>query len=366
MAGGISCVPISWAEPTEHRRADAADSSDTFELTRKIRDYILKTSGEGSEADFKAYEGWMTKAAVPQKFAMVPIPAGEYFMGSPDTEDKRKADEGPQVKVKIDAFWMGATEVTWDLFKPFMLTPQARWKDGTKKAFSREEPAVDAIASPTVPYIDMTFGMGDSGFPAISMTSHAANKFCQWISAQTGHFYRLPTEAEWEYAARAGTTTRWSFGDEESKLGEYAWYYKNSEANTHPVGTKKPNPWGLYDMHGNVTEWVQDQYSAEFYNALTTGSKEIPVSNPFNKLVREYPQVVRGGNWDDDPEGLRSACRRGSTTMWKGQDTDIPKSRWFHTNGIFLGMRMVRPLKVPSLEAMHQAWNVEFLPPKQR
>ncbi|MDB6135320.1 MAG: hypothetical protein JWM59_3563 [Verrucomicrobiales bacterium] len=340
------------------------NSPDTIELTRKIRDFIVKTSGGAAETDFKPYQGVTTKGRVPKKFDMVPIPAGEFLMGSPDTEAKRHADEGPRAKVKIDAFWMGATEVTWDLYMPFMSTPPPRYKDGSKKDPPPDELPVDAISSPTAPYTDMTFGMGESGYPAICMTEHAASKFCQWLSAQTGQFYRLPTEAEWEYGARAGTTTTWSFGDDISKMEEYAWFFDNSDATSHPVATKKPNPWGLYDMHGNVVEWVLDQYSADFYRTLAGQPPDTAVSNPFNRPVTQYPRVVRGGSWDDDTPALRSACRRGSRDVWKDIDPQLPKSRWFHTGAQFLGMRIVRPLKIPSLQEMHDAWNLGVIEEK--
>ena len=110
----------------------------------------------------------------------------------------------------------------------------------------------------------MSFGMGKENFPAISMTHYAAVKYCKWLTAKTGHFYRLATEAEWEYACRAGSNTRYSFGDDESKLGDYAWYYGNSDSKYQQVGKKKPNPWGLYDMHGNVAEWVLDAYVTDY------------------------------------------------------------------------------------------------------
>ena len=356
LSVGVCTCPRDTAA-AERPKGINPNSPDTIELTRKIRDHIVETSGGDTGADFQAYEGWMTKLAVPRRFAMVPIPAGEFLMGSPATEAKRHPDEGPQVKVKLDAFWMGATEVTWDLYKPFMDTAVMRWKDGSKKEPVPDEKPVDAISRPTAPYTDMTFGMGESGYPAICMTEHAANKFCQWLSAQTGHFYRLPTEAEWEYAARAGTTTAYSFGDDVSKLGEYAWHWENSDATTHPVGKKLPNPWGLYDMHGNVVEWVLDQYRPDFYAALTAQSHGGTVANPFNQPVTPYPRVVRGGSWDDDADQLRSACRRGSKDVWKVMDPQLPKSRWFHTGAQWLGFRVVRPLKVPSLEEMHDAWN---------
>lgn len=350
---GIVLVPKAKTE-------DRAPSPDTIELTAKIREIIVAKSGEGSDPDFKPYTGTMTKAPNPKNFAMVPIPGGEFLMGSPEGEADRKPDEGPQVKVKIEPFWMGATEVPWDLYMPFMVTSDARWKDGSKKSPGKDDKPVDAVSSPTPPYTDMTFGMGQDGYPAISMTEHSANKFCEWLSAQTGQFYRLPTEAEWEYAARAGTTTTWSFGDDASKIGDYAWYFENSDGKTQPVGKKKPNPWGLYDMYGNAVEWTLDQYSPDFYASLKTQADANGgfVSNPYNKPVTLYPRVVRGGSWDDDAKELRSATRRGSRDTWKAIDPQLPKSLWYHTSAQFLGMRLVRPLKLPSVEEMHAAWNL--------
>ena len=189
----------------------------------------------------------------------------------------------------------------------------------------------------------MSFGMGKDGYPAISMTQHAANTYCKWLSAKIGQFYRLPTEAEWEYAARAGTKTPYSFGDDPKKLGEYAWYAENSDFKYQKVGTKKPNPWGLHDMHGNVIEWCLDQYEAEGYKQFVAATAE----NPWIKATKPYPHVARGGSWDDDPPALRSAARRGSSAAWKQQDPQLPKSIWYHTDAQFLGFRIIRPLKLP-------------------
>ena len=346
---GVVLVPKTKTE-------DRPPSPDTIELTGKIRELIVAGSKEASADQLKGYQETVKKTG--KEFAMVPIPGGEFLMGSPETEKDRKPDEGPQVKVKIEPFWMGATEVTWDLYMPFMVTPDARWKDGSKKTLNPKDEPVDAISSPTAPYTDMTFGMGQDGYPAISMTEHAANKFCQWLSAQTGHFYRLPTEAEWEYAARAGTTTAWSFGDDASKIGDYAWYFENSDGKTQQVAQKKPNPWGLHDIHGNAAEWTLDQYDPTYYGAMAALVQTGAAPLPWNKPVTLYPRSVRGGTWDDDPKDLRSAARRGSKDTWKVMDPQLPKSIWYHTSAQFLGMRLVRPLRVPSVEEMHDAWNL--------
>jgi formylglycine-generating enzyme required for sulfatase activity len=210
----------------------------------------------------------------------------------------------------------------------------------------------DAVTRPTKPYVEMSFGMGKDGYPAISMTQHAANKYCEWLSAKTGQFYRLPTEAEWEYACRAGTSTAYSFGDNSAKLDEYAWYEKNSDFKYHKVGTKKPNPWELYDMHGNVAEWCLDQYEPN-YNAVGAGDS----ADPLVKATKPYPHVARGGSWDDEADRLRSAARRASDKTWKQQDPQLPKSVWYHTDAQFLGFRIVRPLMVPSAEQMQGYWN---------
>ena len=137
-----------------------------------------------------------------------------------------------------------------------------------------------------------------------------------------------------------------------SKLGQYAWYYDNSNEKYQKVGLKKPNPWGLHDMHGNVMEWTTDKFEANYFTLIQTEA-----SNPFIKPERIYPRSVRGGNWDDDPENCRSAIRRSSAPEWKQQDPQLPKSIWYHTNAPWLGFRIVRPLKVPTIEEMHFYWN---------
>jgi formylglycine-generating enzyme required for sulfatase activity len=248
---------------------------------------------------------------------------------------------------------MGKTEVTWDEFELFMYPHQEKMIRELKKLDPEFNEMTDALARPTSPYVEMSFGMGKNGYPAISMTQHAANKYCEWLSAKTGQFYRLPTEAEWEYACRAGATTAYYWGDDIDEIEDYAWYGMNSDWKYQKVGKKKPNAFGLYDMHGNVAEWVLDGYDAGFYGKNPDG-----LDNPWNEALTEYGRVARGGSWDDDdPLVLRSAVRRVSEPMWKQQDPQLPKSIWYLTDAQFLGFRIVRPLEVPSAEEMEKIWN---------
>jgi formylglycine-generating enzyme required for sulfatase activity len=279
------------------------------------------------------------------KFNVVPIPGGTYKMGSPATEAKRGDDEGPVHEVKVAPFWMGTHEVTWDEYEQFALSLDFKRKEREKidlKKQAAPELAADAVTRPTPPYADETFGFGRRGQPAICMTHHAAMEYCRWLSAKTGKTYRLPTEAEWEWACRAGTTTAYSFGDDPAQLGEYAWYVENGEK-PHPIGKKKPNPWGLYDMHGNVAEWCFDHYAADAYAThAKAGLADRPVVIPDRK---EYPYVARGGSWDDDPEALRSSARKASNPEWSVQDPQRPQSIWWHTDATFVGFRVVRQLE---------------------
>jgi formylglycine-generating enzyme required for sulfatase activity len=318
-------------------------------VVAEIAKRITETSKEKEQSEMKPYTSAILGTEV--SFDMVPIPGGKFKMGSPENEKGRNPDEGPQHDVEISPFWMGAKEVTWNEFQMFMYPEEEKKSRATKNLSADLNKLTDAVTHPTQPYVEMSFGMGTDGFPAISMTQHMANKYCQWLSAKTGHFYRLPTEAEWEYAARAGTTTAYFWGDDVSKMTEYCWYGKNSDFKYQKVGKKKPNPWGLYDILGNVCEWTLDQYDPGFY-------KTSPASNPWNKATKPYPHVARGGSWDDDePEKLRAAARRASSAEWKRQDPQLPKSIWFHTDAQFLGFRVVRPLKVPAPAEMQAYWN---------
>ena len=300
-----------------------AGSADNMALARRIRGTIVPSPAGPMTAYKKTIPG------TDVSYDMVPIPAGEFYMGLPGA--------GPVRTVQVSAFWMNAHEVTWDEYRLFMFANQAG-EAATKDA------QVDAVSRPTRPYVEMSFGMGINGFPAISMTQHAANKYAEWLSAKTGEFYRLPTEAEWEYACRAGSDA------EPVNLGDYAWYADNSNGKYQKVATKKPNAWGLFDMLGNVMEWTLDQYAP--YSA---GSGV--VRDPWVKSTTAYPQVVRGGAWTDRAGLVRCGARVASDASWKQQDPQLPKSIWYHTDAQGLGFRLVRPLKVPDADAMYQYWN---------
>ena len=311
-----------------------------FADERALVENLHKKIAAGEPGQFAAYKTALPGTGV--SFEMLPIPAGEFMMGTPESERGRKKDEGPQHRVRVEAFWMGKYEVTWDEYRLFMFAQQAG-------ETARKDELVDAVSRPTRPYVEMSFGMGINGYPAISMTQHAANKYAEWLSARTGQFYRLPTEAEWEYACRAGTTTAYSFGDNASEAAQYAWYADNSDGKYQKVGAKKPNPWGLYDMHGNVAEWTLDQYAPEY--------NKPDAIEPWTISTKPYPQSVRGGAWTDSAAALRCGARLGSDASWKMQDPQLPKSIWYHTDAQFLGFRLVRPLKIPKAEQMYQYWN---------
>jgi formylglycine-generating enzyme required for sulfatase activity len=246
----------------------------------------LTACADDPRADGKPYDEKIPGTDV--TFNLVPIPGGKFLMGSPETEKKRKADEGPQFTVEVEPFWMAATEVTQAEYNTFL--------DNYSKLGAIKRPQIpkdklaDAVTYPTPMYtldagpIIQRMGEGPK-FPAVIMSQFAARQYTKWLSKKTGHFYRLPTEAEWEYAARAGTTTAYSFGDDVKELGDFATYIDNNDPKKIgdggylAVGSKKPNPWGLYDMHGNVAEWCIDAYAADWYKQFagkTVKARTVP------------------------------------------------------------------------------------------
>lgn len=263
---------------------------------------------------------------------LVTIPSGNFIMGSPENEPDRQADEGPQRKVTLSAFWMSATEITRDVYDIFL-------KDETTSINTD----ADAITRPSAQYVDLTWGMGkEGGYPANSMSQYNALMFCKWLYKKTGIFYRLPTEAEWEYACRAGTNTPYYFGMNATRLNEYAWFAANSSEKYHPVGLKKPNAWGLYDMLGNVLEWTLDHYDENAYTAL--GNTD-PMAPP---TLTKYPKALRGGSFEDAAIDLRSARRYYSDPEWNQRDPQIPRSKWWLTEAKYAGFRIIAPQLQPT------------------
>ena len=273
-------------------------------------------------------------------FEMVAIPGGTFVMGSPAGEPGRSEDEGPAHTVRIAPFWMERTEATWDEYDAFAFA-QSIAGAGRSVAPAPPPTGADAITRPSPPYGDESFGFGKGRQPVINIQHHAAMEYCRWLSMKTGKVYRLPTEAEWEYAARAGSDTAYSFGAEPGKLDAYAWYGQNSGGRPHPVGQKPPNRWGLHDMHGNTAEWTIDQYDPGQYARVPAGALG-PVLLPNE---RRFPHVARGGSWDDPAGRLRSAARRASSEDWSRRDPQSPQSIWWHTNATFVGFRVVRAVE---------------------
>jgi formylglycine-generating enzyme required for sulfatase activity len=301
-------------------------------------------------------------------FEMVQVPAGTFKMGSPESEPGRKPDEGPQVEVEVDPFYIGSHEVTWGEYNKFLQNyHRIAGLDPAKKPAIPAAKLVDAVTYPTPMYeleagpILDRMGRGDK-FPAVIMSQFAARQYCKWLSKKTGRFYRLPTEAEWEYACRAGTTTAYNFGDDPKKIDDYAWDFDNSvkddgDGAYREVAKKKPNAWGLFDMHGNVAEWCVDAYDAKWYQKFA--GKKTKASDMINWPKEQYGRVIRGGGWESEKEDCRSARRIASEPNFNQKDPQLPKSPHWITEGFWIGFRVVSPVKQPAEAEKTKFWDVD-------
>ncbi len=299
---------------------------------------FLFLAAQKDSGTFKVYEQALPNSAM--QFKMVPISGGSFLMGSPAKEKKKDTDETPQRKIIISPFWMAAYEVSRDAFDIF-------YKDET----IAQNSDLDAITRPSSQYIDFSLGMGkEGGYPVNSLSQYAALMYCRWLYDKTGIFYRLPTEAEWEYACRAGSTTTYYFGNDTAQLVKYAWYKKNSNNKFKKAGLKLPNAWGLYDMLGNVSEWTLDHYEEKALEKLPDTCRD-PFTTP---NTARYPKTLRGGSFADYGVQLRSANRIKSEAVWNRRDPQIPKSKWWLTEGSFIGFRIMRPLQQPSAAAIEE------------
>jgi len=307
------------------------------------------------------------------EFEMVPIAAGQFMMGSPGSEKGRKPAEGPQFEVRVEPFWMGKYPVTWAEYRQFMRladlfrgfeTMQPPLRPVTKDRLADAVTAPSNLYDPT-----FTFRKGQKPrLPAVTMSQFAAKQYTKWLSRLRDEFYRLPSEAEWEYACRAGTSTAYFFGDDPAQLEKYAWFFDNSHESPHEVGQKLPNPWGLYDMSGNVGQWVLDAYSADGYKEIAAKSvagQSIPWDRAIRWPTRLFPRVIRGGSWDADAADCRSASRRPSNDdAWRETDPNSPKSPWWFTEpaALSVGFRIIRPLKPVAAADRARYWDADIEP----
>lgn len=272
-------------------------------------------------------------------FRMVAIPGGTFTMGSPADEPLRDADEAAR-EVAVDSFFIAEVEVTWDEYMEFYRQTASEGRSTDTEGSRLKSDEVDAVTGATPPYgkPDQNWGMGQR--PAISMSWHAADTYCRWLSLVTGRSYRLPTEAEWEYACRAGTETPYFFeGDPEqydkrgifggrpdtAVIGRYVVYRGNSPSRTQEPSFVKANPWGLKNMSGNVAEFCSDIYE---------GTDE---------------HVTRGGSYRDGAGGVRSAARDYTrTSEWLKTDPQMPKSVWWYSDCFYVGFRVVMDWDQPA------------------
>lgn len=286
----------------------------------------------------------------PVSFKMVAIPGGRFKMGTPPGEPYRRSDEGPVREVEVDSFWIAEVEVTWNEYLAFF---SATGSQGRKEAVETDE-ETDGITGATPPWGAPDQGWGKGTRPAITMSYHAAETYCRWISQVTGKKYRLPTEAEWEYAARGGTNTPyffpgspkdferdgiWNkiFGPDTAVINSYVIYNENSPNKTQEPSKVRPNPFGLKNMLGNVAEFCLDYYDPQVYAKYPAGV----VKNPRGpRLGMEH--VIRGGSYNNSAKDVRAGRRDFTRTdEWLVTDPQIPKSIWWYSDSKNVGFRVV-------------------------
>ncbi|OFY60101.1 MAG: hypothetical protein A2V50_07615 [Bacteroidetes bacterium RBG_19FT_COMBO_42_10] len=297
--------------------------------------------------DFKDFKEMIPGTRV--SFEMVALPGGTFKMGSPENESLRDPDEGPVREVTVSKFWIAKTEVTWDEYLAFF---RATGSQGRTEGQVVSSQKADAISGATPPWGAPDQGWGKGSRPAITMSWHAANVYCQWLSQVTGKKYRLPTEAEWEYACRGGTEIPYFFEGDPKDYSSVGFlkklirpdtgiiasriiYSLNSSAKTAEPSDVTANPFGLKNMSGNVAEFCSDFYSPDFYVADSTGI------NPEGP-AKGQEHVIRGGSFKSDAKDVRSAARDFTRTKeWLVTDPQMPKSIWWYSDCIDVGFRIV-------------------------
>lgn len=328
--------------PDEQILAEEIELEESFELAP-----LISEIGEDEFVDFTEI---IPGSGV--KFEMVALEGGSFTMGAGPSDPDAREDEMPARQVEISPFWMGKFEVSWREFDSYYSETVTR---GKNEAGLRTD---DSLTGPTPPYGSPDQGWGKGYQPAITMRHYAAEKYCEWLSSVTGRKYRLPTEAEWEYAARAGSsgpyffaedteTSWWSslFGGSKvdpELVGEFAVYQDNSMYRAHGPRTKEPNPWGLYNMLGNVKEFCLDWYSPDILSQYPEGATITDPRGP--ETGTEY--VIRGGSFRSPIEELRSSARDYTRTeQWMRTDPQTPKSVWWYSDVNDVGFRVVREME---------------------
>ena len=327
--------------PDEQVLAEDTQEDEDIELAPLIT--------EIEEGAFVDYTEVMPNTGV--KFEMVAIEGGTFTMGAGPEDPNAREDEIPSRQVEISPFWMGKFEVSWREFDSYYSETVTREKNESGLRLE------DAVTGPTPPYGSPDQGWGKGAQPAITMRHYTAVKYCEWLSSVTGRKYRLPTEAEWEYAARAGTEgpyffsedtggSWWSnlFGSNEidpELVAEYATFQDNSKYRTHGPRTRQPNPWGLHNMLGNVKEFCRDWYSPDTLSQYPDGQVTVNPKGP--ETGTEY--VIRGGSFRSPAEELRASARDYTRTeQWMRTDPQTPKSVWWYSDVTDVGIRIVREL----------------------
>lgn len=296
------------------------------------------------------------------EFTMMPIPSGVFVDDFEQPKGQQKT-----VRIAVEPFWMAEHEVTWAEFQRYMKMETFFKKfnaAGVRKI--TEKTAIDAVTAPSSLYDPTyTYSFGDlPKQPASMMTQFSAKQYTKWLSLSTGQFYRLPYESEWEYACRAGTKTKFYFGDDEKELSKHAWFDNNTNDSRHIVGKLLPNPWGLYDMLGNVSEWTLDQFSEDRYEHLSEAdlSKPISTMTAYRKPDQLYPRTLRGGSWESLIDECNCDFRLASDKDWKDMDPFIPQSPWWFTShlGTSAGFRIIRPYVDIDSKTKESFWKADL------
>lgn len=278
-------------------------------------------------------------------FVMVPMSGGASLLGG----DPGTPESMPGVEVAVSPFWIAETETSFEAFSIF----RYRNRDSDSTNVDGKMLAVDAVARPSTPYEDPSHGMDGAGYPAVGITQWGALHYARWLSSKTGWFFRLPTEAEWEFACMAGQTEQAASGP---ALETVAWYKSNSEDRLRMIGTREGDAAGLKDMLGNVAEWTLDQYDEGYYAALA--GSDSTVVDPWREPSKLHPRTVRGGSYRSDAAELTCKNREESSMRWKRRDPQIPKSFWWNTDSPFVGFRLVAPVNPPSEEEQAAFWSL--------